>query len=595
MREYTAPALVASDPEANTTDAVVSNATRHPGDALFSRRTGSGWTDVTCAEFRDQVVATAKGLIAAGVQAGDRVGLMGRTRYEWTLSDYAIWFAGAIPVPVYETSSAEQVAWILSDSQAVACVVETGEHGATVAEVRDRLPALEHVWVIDHGGLDRLRTDGAEVPDADVERRRRSLRADSPATIIYTSGTTGRPKGCVLTHDNFVSLTANAHAVFADVLDAPGACTLLFLPLAHVFARLIQVLAVTCRVRVGHTAGVSNLVADLGEFRPTVVLAVPRVFEKIYNGAEARAEAGGRGKVFRRAADTAIAYSEALDAGGPSLMLRLRHAVFERLVYRRLSAATGGRLRLVISGGAPLGPRLGHFFRGAGITICEGWGLTETTAPATVNTPGNLRIGTVGRPLPGVGVRVGDGGELLVKGINVMQGYFRNPEATAEAIQDGWFHTGDLGEIDEDGFVRITGRKKEIIVTAGGKNVAPGMLEDRMRANPLISQALVVGDQRPYIAALVTLDLEMLPTWLANNGRPSVDVSGAASDPAVLAEVQRAVDDANTLVSKAESIRRFRILEVDFAESDGHLSAKQSIKRHVVLKEFAAEIDELYR
>jgi len=287
------------------------------------------------------VAATAQGLIAAGVQAGDRVGLLCRTRYEWTLTDYAIWFAGGVPVPVYETSSAEQVAWILSDSQAVACVVESGQHAATIAEVRDQLPTLKHVWVIDDGGLDGLRAGGSEIPDAEVERRRRSLREDSPATIIYTSGTTGRPKGCVLTHGNFVSLTANAHAVFTDVLDAPDACTLLFLPLAHVFARLIQVLAVTCRVRVGHTAVVSNLVADLGQFRPTVVLAVPRVFEKIYNGAEARAEAGGRGKVFRRAADTAIAYSEALDAGRPSLMLRLRHALFERLVYRRLSAATG--------------------------------------------------------------------------------------------------------------------------------------------------------------------------------------------------------------------------------------------------------------
>jgi len=592
--EYAAPALAQPDPLADLTDAVVRNAREAPNAVVFSRRRDGRWQDVTSSQFRDEVVALAKGLIAAGVQPGDPVALLSPTRYEWTLSDYAIWFAGAVTVPIYETSSAEQVAWILADSGAVACIVGTPRHAATVAEVRDQDPALAHVWIIDDGDLDRLATEGGEVPDAEIERRRRQLSGDSVATLIYTSGTTGRPKGCQLTHGNFADLAANARAVLPEVLEAPGACTLLFLPLAHVFARFIQVLCVTVRARLGHTDDVRNLLPLLAEFRPTFILAVPRVFEKIYNGAEARAEGAGRGGIFRRAAQTAIAFSEAADAGGPSLPLRVRHAVFDRLVYAKLRAATGGRVSCAVSGGAPLGPRLGHFFRGAGITIYEGWGLTETTAPATVNTPRNIRIGTVGQPLPGVGVRVAPDGELLVRGINVMTGYHNNPLATAQALRDGWFHTGDLGEIDADGFVRITGRKKEIIVTAAGKNVAPSVLEDRLRAHPLISQAMVVGDQRPYVAALVTLDAEMLPTWLSNNGRPSLDVVAAAADEGVLAEVQRAIDDANSLVSRAESIRRFRILEVDLTEAGGHLTPKHSLKRHAVMKDFADQVEALY-
>lgn len=594
MLEYAAPALAQPDPLADLTDAVVRNAREAPNAVVFSRRRDGRWQDVTSSQFRDEVVALAKGLIAAGVQPGDPVALLSPTRYEWTLSDYAIWFAGAVTVPIYETSSAEQVAWILADSGAVACIVGTPRHAATVAEVRDQDPALAHVWIIDDGDLDRLATEGGEVPDAEIERRRRQLSGDSVATLIYTSGTTGRPKGCQLTHGNFADLAANARAVLPEVLEAPGACTLLFLPLAHVFARFIQVLCVTVRARLGHTDDVRNLLPLLAEFRPTFILAVPRVFEKIYNGAEARAEGAGRGGIFRRAAQTAIAFSEAADAGGPSLPLRVRHAVFDRLVYAKLRAATGGRVSCAVSGGAPLGPRLGHFFRGAGITIYEGWGLTETTAPATVNTPRNIRIGTVGQPLPGVGVRVAPDGELLVRGINVMTGYHNNPLATAQALRDGWFHTGDLGEIDADGFVRITGRKKEIIVTAAGKNVAPSVLEDRLRAHPLISQAMVVGDQRPYVAALVTLDAEMLPTWLSNNGRPSLDVVAAAADEGVLAEVQRAIDDANSLVSRAESIRRFRILEVDLTEAGGHLTPKHSLKRHAVMKDFADQVEALY-
>ncbi len=594
LREYSVATLVPPDQAKNLTEILVTNATQAPHDVVFSRRVDGRWHDVTCREYLAEVMALAKGLVAAGVQAGDRVGLMSKTRYEWTLTDFAIWFAGAVTVPIYETSSAEQVSWILVDSGAVACFVETPGHAALLAGVREGLPALREVWSFDADAVDDLATAGAGVPDEEIARRRAALSGESLATIIYTSGTTGRPKGCELTHANFRETADNVVAMIPQVLRSPGASTLLFLPLAHVFARLVQVLCVTARARMGHSSDVKNLLDDLAQFQPTFILAVPRVFEKIYNSSEARAEASGRGAVFKVAADTAVAYSEALAAGGPSLLLRVRHAVLDRLVYAKLRAALGGKVMYAVSGGAPLGARLGHFFRGIGVTILEGWGLTETTAPATVNTPSHLRIGTVGRPLPGVAVLVAADGELLVKGVNVMRGYFNNASATADALDDGWFHTGDLGEVDDEGFVRITGRKKEILVTAGGKNVAPAVLEDRLRAHPLVSQCIVVGDQRPFIACLVTLDAEMLPTWLANQKKARMDVAQAAADPDVRAEVQRAVDHANAAVSKAEAIRKFEILTVDFTEAGGHLTPKLSLKRQVVMKEFAAEVEALY-
>ena len=599
MLEISVPALVTPDPAANLTELVTRAAAEAPAAVLFTRPArgadaGGGLEDVTSAAFLAEVGALAKGLIAAGVEPGDRVALMAKTRYEWTLTDFAIWFAGAITVPVYETSSPEQVAWILSDSAAVAVVTETPAHAATVDGVRDRLPALRHSWSIDGGDLEGLAAGGADVGDDELERRRSAARGDTVATLIYTSGTTGRPKGCELTHGNFRDLALNAVAHLSQVVCAPGASTLLFLPLAHVFARFIQVLCVAARARMGHSPDVKNLVDDLGAFHPTFVLAVPRVFEKIYNSAEATAEAGGKGRIFRAATATAIAYSTAFDTGRPGLALRARHALFDRLVYGRLRERLGGRVQYAVSGGAPLGARLGHFFRGVGVVVLEGWGLTETTAPATVNTPERIRVGTVGRPLPGVGVRVADDGELLVRGVNVLRGYFNNPEATADALEDGWFRTGDLGEIDDDGFVRITGRKKEIIVTAGGKNVAPMVLEDRLRAHVLVSQCMVVGDQRPFIAALITLDAEMLPIWLANNGKQPMDAAAAAQDPDVRAELQRAVDHANEAVSKAESIRKFLVLDTDFTEASGHLTPKSSLKRAVVMKDFAPQVESLY-
>jgi long-chain acyl-CoA synthetase len=592
--EISVPALVTSDPQADLTDLVADAAREEPASVLFSRPTAAGWEDVTASAFLAEVTRLAKGLVAAGVRPGDRVGLMSKTRYDWTLTDVAVWFAGAVTVPIYETSSPEQVSWILGDSGAVGVVVETTAHTASVESVRADLTALRAVWTIEQGGLEELTAGGAEVEDAEIESRRAGLRGDSVATLIYTSGTTGRPKGCELTHANFRELALNATAHLSEVVRAPGASTLLFLPLAHVFARFVQVLCIAARARLGHTPDVKNLLDDLGAFRPTFVLAVPRVFEKIYNSAEATAQASGRDRIFTAAADTAIAWSRAQDTGGPGLMLRLRHALFDRLVYGRLRERLGGRVQYAVSGGAPLGARLGHFFRGVGVVILEGWGLTETTAPATVNTPDRIKIGTVGRPLPGVAVRTADDGELLVKGVNVLRGYFDNPQATAEALEGGWFHTGDLGEIDDDGFVRITGRKKEIIVTAAGKNVAPMVLEDRLRAHVLVSQCMVVGDQRPFIGALLTLDAEMLPGWLANHGKPAMDVAAAAKDSDVLAELQRAVDHANEAVSRAESIRKFQVLDTDFTEAGGQLTPKLSLKRGVVLKEFAQQVESLY-
>jgi len=594
VAEYSVPALVPEPTTGNLSDLVVRHAERTPHRVLFARQVQGRWQDVTAAEFAQDVEQVARGLVAAGVEPGDRVALMSKTRYEWTLVDFAIWTVGAVTVPIYETSSAEQVAWILADSGAVACVVETPEHAQAVSSVRGELSQLRDVWQIDAGGLDDVVAAGAEVGPAVLEERRRRTGPEDLATLIYTSGTTGRPKGCELTHKNFMALSDNAVARLNEVVSTDGASTLLFLPLAHVFARLVQVLAVTAGARLGHSSNLRHLAEDLSTFQPTFLLAVPRVFEKIYNSAEAKAEAEGKGRIFSAAADTAIAWSRALDAGSVSLGLRVRHVVFDRLVYRKVRAAMGGRMQYCVSGGAPLGERLGHFFRGAGIIVLEGYGLTETTAPSTVNTPDKIKIGTVGPPLPGVSVRISDAGEVHIKGPHVLRGYWKNPQATAEALTDGWFHTGDLGALDDDGFLRITGRTKEILVTAGGKNVAPAVLEDRIRAHPLVSQCIVVGDQKPYISALVTLDEDMLPTWLSSHGQPPMSVEQAAQDEGVRGEVQRAVDDANRAVSKAESVRRFRILPIDFTEDDGYLTPSLKIKRSVVLKDFADDVDALY-
>ena len=597
MDEFRTPLLIDVDRSRNLNDLLAARVSATPDRTLIEHKTTAGgpWIPLSAREFDAEVVAVAKGLVAQGVAPEDRVAIMSRTRYEWTLLDWAIWAVGAVPVPVYETSSAEQVHWILADADVSLALVETSEHAATVALVRADVPNLRKVLIIDDDAVDTLAAQGAGVSDEEVARRRGLANLADVATIIYTSGTTGRPKGAELTHENFYVLTVNTAEGLGEVVSAPGARTLLFMPLAHVFARFIEVLIVPAGAVLGHTSDTKNLLADLASFQPTFILSVPRVFEKIYNSAEQKALAKDRQDIFERAAKTAIVYSRALDTPrGPSLWLRLQHKVADVLVLSKMRKALGGRAEWAISGGAPLGERLGHFYRGLGLRVLEGYGLTETTAPATVNTPAGTKIGTVGPPLPGTAVRIAQDGEVEVQGPHVFRGYHGNPAATAEVFHDGWFRTGDLGALDEDGFLRITGRKKEIIVTAGGKNVAPALLEDRLRGHPLVSQVVVVGDQRPFIAALVTLDAESVPGWLAAHGHPEMSIAEAAEHPAVLASLDKAVERTNRAVSRAESIRKYRILAGDLTIANGYLTPKLSVRRMEVLKDFAGEIDTLY-
>ena len=592
MQQHATPRVIDVPDGAALPDAVFRRAAGAPGDVVFTRKVDGEWTPVTATEFAGEVRAVAAGLVASGVGAGDRVGLMSRTRYEWTVCDYAIWTAGAVTVPIYETSSTEQVQWNLGDSGAVTVIVETAAHRAVVDGVAAQLPALVRTWQIDGGGLQELLAAGRYLPDEQVQARLDGLSADSLATVIYTSGTTGRPKGCELTHANLLGTGSSAGAVLPELFN-PAGSTLLFLPLAHVFARLIQVACVETGARMGHTSDIANLLPDFASFRPTFILSVPRVFEKVYNTARQRAHGDGKGVIFDRAEAVAIAYSTALDAGRPAVLLRAQHALFDRLVYGRLRAALGGQVSWAVSGGAPLGARLGHFFRGVGITILEGYGLTETTAAGSVNTPARLRIGSVGRASPGVTVRIAGDGEILMQGDNVFRGYWRNPEATGQSVADGWLHTGDIGELDDQGYLTITGRKKELLVTASGKNVAPAVLEDRLRAHPLVSQCMVVGDKQPYIACLVTLDAEAVAPWAAGRGKPT-DVAALVADPDLLAEVQKAVDAANKAVSRAEAIRKFVVLPADWTEEGGQLTPSLKLKRTVVMEEFADDVEALY-
>jgi long-chain acyl-CoA synthetase len=605
VREFSIPALAEIPATANLTTTIFRRADEHP-QAVIMRRPGpnglaGAWTDVTARQFLDKVVALAKGLVAAGIGAGDRVALMSHTRYEWTLIDYAIWAAGAITVPVYETSSAEQAEWILSDSGARACFVETVDFEQVIDGFRDRVPALEHVWRIasdSRASLAYLTEVGAEVGDDVIAERAAAAKASDLATVIYTSGTTGRPKGCELTHQNLLAAVRNAFlGPLAMVTEMEDTGTLLFLPLAHVFARVIQVGCIEAGIVLGHCADLNALLPALGSFRPTFILAVPRVFEKVYNSAEQKAASERKGAIFGRAARTAIAYSQALDSPRrPAFGLRAQHMLFDRLVYAKLRAALGGRAEYAVSGGAALTERLCHFFRGIGVTVLQGYGLTETSAATTLNRPDRNKIGTVGQPLPGVGIKIDEDGEILISGALIFPGYWHNEAATRETFaEDGWFRSGDIGELDEEGFLTITGRKKELIVTAGGKNVAPAILEDRLRSHALVSQTMVVGDGRPYVAALITVDAETLEPWKERHGKPAeATIASLRDDPDLVGAIQGAVDEANQAVSRAESIRRFRILGVDFTQESGQLSVKMGIRRSVLYKDFADDIEALY-
>ncbi|HSY15384.1 MAG TPA: long-chain fatty acid--CoA ligase [Jatrophihabitantaceae bacterium] len=595
MRELSVPSTVPEPSQNNASDFVFDAALARPRHPALRRRVDGQWRDVGSAEFAVEVSGLAKGLIAAGIEPGDRVAIMSKTRYEWTQADMALLTVGAVVVPIYETSSPEQVQWIIADSGAKAAIVETAEHESIVESVRARTPALATMWRIESDAFTALTASGAGIDDDEVARRRKAVTHADLASIIYTSGTTGRPKGCALTHGNFITEVVELQAGLRSFFNADTS-TLLFLPIAHVFGRAIELGCLATGCTLGHTADVKNLMEDLAEFRPTFLLSVPRVFEKVYNTAKQRAHASGKGKIFDLAERVAIKYSQGIEAGSVSPLLRLQHAACDKVVYVKLRTALGGNCVAAISGGAPLGERLGHFFRGVGIAIYEGYGLTETTAGICVNQPGAIKVGTVGRPIGGASAKVADDGELLLRGGVVFSGYWQNEAATAEALErDGWFHTGDIGEIGDDGYVKITGRKKELIVTAGGKNVAPAVLEDRVRAHWLVSQCLVVGDNKPFIAALVTIDADAFPQWLANNNRPATTVlADVAGDPELRAQVQSAIDDANRAVSSAEAIKKFTILGADWTEAGGQITPSLKLKRNVVLAEAADEIAALY-
>ncbi|WP_370415803.1 long-chain fatty acid--CoA ligase [Streptomyces fradiae] len=607
MREFTVPPVEAAPQVGGLADAVFDHAENDPYRVALGRKGVDGqWQDVTAAAFRDEVLALAKGLIAQGVRFGDRVAIMARTRYEWTLFDFALWTLGAQSVPIYPTSSADQVLWMLHDAEVTACVVEHEDHAMTIGSVVDRLPRLQRLWQLDAGAVEELTAAGEEIDEEVVQRHRRAVTPESVATVIYTSGTTGRPKGCVITHANFMfeteMLTGRWESVFHS---KPGdeASTLLFLPLAHVFGRMVEVAAIRSGVKLGHqpVLAAAELLPDLQAFRPSFVLAVPYVFEKVFNAARRRAEQERKRGPFDKAVDVAVKYAEAMEhkafgiGPGPSATLRMQHQFFEKTVYGKVRDALGGRVRHAMSGGSGMDRRLGLFFEGAGVTIYEGYGLTESSAAATANPPERTRYGTVGQPVPGTTVHIAEDGEVWLHGGHVFAGYLNNPQATDAVLNDGWLSTGDLGMLDEDGYLTITGRKKEILVTSGGKSVSPAGLEERVRAHPLVSQCIVVGNDRPYVAALVTLDQEAVEHWLAMQNRPSLPPAELVHDTGLETEIRRAVVAANTKVSQAESIRTFRILAHPFSEEHGLLTPSLKLKRKAIEQAYAAEVEALYR
>ncbi|MGW2517469.1 AMP-dependent synthetase/ligase [Streptomyces sp. NPDC001617] len=607
MREFTNPPLTSVPPVGGLADAVFERAHQDPLHIVLGRKDELGqWRDVTSSEFRDEVLALAKGLLARGIRFGDRVAIMSRTRYEWTLFDFALWTIGVQVVPIYPTSSAEQCFWALYDAECSAAIVEHEDHAMTIATVIDRLPQLHQLWQLDNGAVQELYDAGAHIDDDVVHRHRQAVTPDSTATIIYTSGTTGRPKGCVITHGNFMyeadTVAEHMEPVFHSK-KGDEAATLLFLPLAHVFGRMVQVTAIRHGLRFGHQPqlNAAALLPDLQAFKPTFILAVPYIFEKVFNASRRKAEKEGKAGPFEKAVEVAVKYADAVEAKawgigpGPSAGLRMQHQLFDKLVYAKVRAAMGGRLRNAISGGSAMDRRLGLFFAGAGVQIYEGYGLTESTAAATTNPPERTRYGTVGQPIPGVTVHIADDGEIWLHGPNMFQGYLNNQKATDETLHDGWLATGDLGALDEDGYLTITGRKKEILVTSGGKSVSPGLLEERVRDHPLVNQCIVVGNDRPYIAALVTLDIEAVEHWLTMRGKPQMSPAELVRDADLETEVRRSVVAANTLVSQAESIRTFRILAQPFTEEHGLLTPSLKLKRKAIENAYANEVEALYR
>jgi long-chain acyl-CoA synthetase len=594
MQTYTTPGEKHVPDHHNVVSMLMQRSNEAPNHPALAYRDGDEFKPMTTGELWVTIRQIAAGLVTVGVSKGDRIALHTSTRLEFTLFDYAIWAAGAATTTIYETSSAEQVQWIVSDSGSVALITENAATKAVYDEVAGTISNCKHVFIIEDGAVDQLKALATDGSLAEVDRRIAAIAHDDLATLVYTSGTTGMPKGCALTHYNFAWEVEQLDAS-VSMLTSEGARTLMFLPLAHIFARAVQSACVSGGATLGYSTGIPNLIEEMGIFKPTWVFSVPRVFEKIYNGAQQNAEANGKGNIFDRAAAVAIAYSQGLDRGKIGFGTKTMHAVFDRLVYSKIRALFGGEVAYAISGGAALGARLGHFFRGIGVTPLEGYGLTETTAGATLNTPEAIRIGTVGRPIQGTSIKIADDGEVLIKGGQVFAGYWNNEAATREVIEDGWFHSGDLGALDAEGFLSITGRKKEIIVTAAGKNVAPAVLEDRMRSHALISQVMVVGDARPFIAALVTIDEEAVPAWAEAHGLADVPMDELVSHERVIAEVDEAVAYANRAVSKAEAIKTYRILSSDFTIESDELTPTLKVKRAVVASKHAATIEEIYR
>lgn len=594
MKVVSGPPLTPLDHDAHLLRPLLDRVASDPGSVLAARRADDHFVDVTVKDVFESVWHVAKGLIASGIQPGDRVALMSHTRLEWMILDYAILAAGGVTVPIYDTSSADQVRWIVDDSGAAMFVVETPKMLADFQHVGAEVSGCREMLVIDSGALDELERRGAATPDSAIDEQIAQLSTDSIATIIYTSGTTGRPKGCVLTHGNLCNNTAQALDAIGPELRA-GDTGLLFLPLAHALTKGNALFDLAAGISIGFASDIAHLPEELQMYQPSTMAAVPRIFEKVYNSARQKASRERKGPIFDRAAGVAIRWSRERTRGRVWPWTTAEHFVFDRLVYAKIRHAFGGRLRLCFSGGGPLGERLTHFFAGIGVQIYEGYGLTETSPTLTLARPGAWKPGTVGRPIAGTSIMIADDGEILAKGPQVFQGYWHNEAATAEVFDDdGWFRTGDIGALDDEGYLRITGRKKELIVTSSGKNVAPAPLEDQLRAHELISQAVVVGDARPFIAALITIDAAALPDWASMHGRGDAPAGDLLESEELRAAIQHAVDQANDSVSRAESIRTFVILPRDLTIESGELTATLKVRRAVVEKAYADHIDRIY-
>lgn len=607
--EYSTPAEYTIGRKETCLTAMLAMVHARPYGVMFTRPKSFEWVNVTAREFADEVFEVAKGLIANGVQKGDRVALLSETRYEWSLLDYAIWAAGAVSVPIYGSSSVSQVRWIIEDSGAVFAISETPDHTDLMKHLeldsegnpalKDSTSQLRRILEINSSAITTLKFEGRSISDEEVQARIDATTSEDLASLVYTSGTTGRPKGCKLTHHNWL---AEVRALLTHPIGAiaiPGTRVLTFLPLAHVLARAVSLAVAIGGATQSHWSDTSSLSVEFQRARPNLILGVPRVFEKVHAGAMANAKEKGpvQATMFAKAEQVARAYSRALDSEeGPSRSLKLKHATFDKLIYSKIRAAMGSSVKYCISGGSAMNPELLHFFRGLGVTIYEGYGLTETTAAAAVNFGDTNIIGTVGRPVGGMSVKINEEGEILLKGESLFAGYWNNDEATAESMEDDWFNTGDLGEVLDSGHIVITGRKKDLIVTAGGKNVSPGPLEDRLRSHPLISQALVVGDGKPFVGVLVSLDEEAFNRWKLDHNIPaSKTVSDLAVDPMLRAEIQDAINETNSLVSHAEAIKKFYILDRDLSEEENELTPTMKIKRNVVVRRFSEEIDFLYK